>query len=91
MENKDFSSPTTLQSALFSRNGQIVHVDAFANLNYNKDFLKFPETYFNTDEKISTFPLVSFDLPPLTHTCDLSRELVNDAKYMLLIKTLQDT
>ena len=61
MENKDFSSPTTLQSVLFSRNGQIVHVDAFAKLNYNKDFLKFPETYFNTDEKISTFPLVSFD------------------------------
>lgn len=38
MENKDFSSLATLQSALFSRNGQIVHIYAFANSNYVSNF-----------------------------------------------------
>jgi len=32
--------------SLFFRNGKLPNYDAFENSNYNKDFLKHPETYF---------------------------------------------
>lgn len=39
-------------TAMFlSRNGKLPCPDAFTNTNYNKDFLKYPETYCGEDTK----------------------------------------
>lgn len=47
----DCFNPEIMQSVLFSRNGQLPNYDAFTNTNYNKDFMKYPETYCDKDIK----------------------------------------